>query len=119
MTNETANSALAEYRNDAVSNSIATASSTGYLLPPYLDFDPLSNDSVIICVPDICGGEPIVAGTRINVTHIWNLSVILGWSIKKIQSEYPQLTYQQIDECLKHVEARPHLQMLAKGDGEE
>jgi uncharacterized protein (DUF433 family) len=38
----------------------------------------------------ICGGQPVLAGTRIEMSHFQEL-VEAGWSYERILSEYPHL----------------------------
>lgn len=44
----------------------------------------------------ICGGAPIILGTRLTVHHIISLMEELGWDAIDILAEYPQLSQQQI-----------------------
>ena len=53
--------------------------------------------------PGICGGEPIIRGTRISVANIVELHHLLGWDIRRIREEYP-LTYQQVLAALEYYE---------------
>lgn len=50
--------------------------------------------------PEILGGKPIIKGTRIPVSLIYEL-VGLGYSIEEIQKEYPHL---KRDTILKIIE---------------
>jgi uncharacterized protein (DUF433 family) len=52
--------------------------------------------------PEICGGDPIIIGTRISVVNIIEKSKILGWSIEEIQMEYPHLSSDQIIASLEY-----------------
>lgn len=45
--------------------------------------------------PEVLGGKPRIAGTRISVEFILEL-LSLGYSIKDILDDYPQLTQKQI-----------------------
>ena len=38
----------------------------------------------------VCGGEPVVTGTRISMYHLQGL-VEMGWSYEKILTQYPHL----------------------------
>lgn len=58
-------------------------------------------------VEGICGGEPVITGTRITVNHINNCFVKLLWDVNKILSNYPHLTRQQIMEAVKYARRNP------------
>ena len=51
----------------------------------------------------ICGGDPIIMGTRMRVKDIRQLYYKLKWTIDRIKSEYPFLTEEQIKVCLEEV----------------
>lgn len=40
--------------------------------------------------PGVCGGEACLAGTRITMRHLQELTE-MGWDYEKILSEYPHL----------------------------
>ena len=55
----------------------------------------------IVCVPGVCGGRPVIHGTRIAV---W---LVAGWfrqgyTPEEIQKMYPQLTLAQIHDALSY-----------------
>lgn len=52
--------------------------------------------------PSICGGEPIILGTRISVANIIEKMDRLGYDIEKVLSDYPHLSKDQIEACLEH-----------------
>ncbi len=49
--------------------------------------------------PEICGGKPIIKGTRIPVKLILEM-LANGWSIEEIKEEY-DLTEEQIKEAIE------------------
>ncbi len=57
----------------------------------------------IIRVKGICGGDPIIAGTRITAQHIYDLYEKKRWWKTRIQEEYPQLSMYKINEAIKYV----------------
>ena len=57
--------------------------------------------SQIISNPEILGGKPIVAGTRISVGHILGL-LSHGMSDTEIIESYPVLTKDDIREVLRY-----------------
>jgi len=50
--------------------------------------------------PEICGGKPVIKGTRIPVKLILEL-LAKGWTIEDIKEEY-ELTEEQIREAIKY-----------------
>lgn len=69
----------------------------------------IPKEPMVVSVPDVCGGEPVIAGTRITARHIFELVVKLGWKWDKVQAEYPHLTMDQISAAYRHVEERADL----------
>jgi uncharacterized protein (DUF433 family) len=57
--------------------------------------------SQIISNPEILGGKPIVAGTRLSVEHILGL-LAHGMSDAEIIESYPALTKDDIREVLRY-----------------
>jgi len=51
--------------------------------------------SLITSAPEILGGKPVIAGTRISVQLILE-KLGDGWSIQDLLEDYPQLTREQI-----------------------
>lgn len=58
-------------------------------------------------VEGVCGGDPVVVGTRITAAHLYALMTKLCWSIPKIVKEYPQLTHQQVIAAYQFIEEHP------------
>lgn len=59
--------------------------------------------------PDVMVGKPVVKGTRIPVYLVLEL-LASGYSNEQIIQEYPDLTEEDIRECLEYAAA------LAKGE---
>ncbi len=57
--------------------------------------------SRIISDPNICGGEPVIKGTRIPV-HIILSHLAEGEDIEEILQNFPRLTREDIKACLKY-----------------
>ncbi len=57
----------------------------------------------IISDPDICGGKPCIAGTRIQVTLILEILASSG-TVEEILESYPHLTVEDIQACLKYAQ---------------
>lgn len=57
--------------------------------------------SYITCDPKICGGEPIIVGTRISVRLIieWENA---GKSVDEIVAMYPHITHAQAHDALSY-----------------
>lgn len=55
----------------------------------------------IICIEDICGGEPIIKGTRMPVRSIIKYLKI-GETVESILEDFPQLNASQIYDCLSY-----------------
>ncbi len=51
--------------------------------------------------PNICGGKPVIKGTRITVEFILEL-LANGWSYEEILENYPQLKKEDILEAIKY-----------------
>jgi uncharacterized protein (DUF433 family) len=54
--------------------------------------------------PEICGGAPCIAGTRIMVSSILS-QIAGGYSIEKILQGYPQLTREQVVSAIEYATA--------------
>lgn len=58
---------------------------------------------MIIVDKNVCGGKPIISGTRITVDTILEL-ISYDWYISEILYEYPSLTRKDIEDCLNYHE---------------
>lgn len=56
----------------------------------------------ITCSPDVCGGKPVIAGTRIRVRDISFWHYREGKSPEEIVAEYPQLGLASVYAALAH-----------------
>jgi uncharacterized protein (DUF433 family) len=56
---------------------------------------PDDTSSLITADPEILGGKPVIAGTRISVQLILE-KLRDGWSIQDLLEDYPHLTREQI-----------------------
>jgi uncharacterized protein (DUF433 family) len=54
----------------------------------------------IVSKPEVCGGKPCVAGTRIRVQDIYVWHVHRGMSADEIVSEFPHLTMADVFAAL-------------------
>lgn len=67
----------------------------------------ISEPRVVICDPDVCGGAPILEGTRIRVSDVvvaydhWELSP------EEIVLEFPSLALQDVHAALAYYHAHP------------
>jgi uncharacterized protein (DUF433 family) len=55
----------------------------------------------IICDPKICGGKPVIRGTRIMVKNILGM-VAGGYSVQRILKAYPELKAQDVSAALAY-----------------
>lgn len=55
----------------------------------------------IVINPEVCGGRPIVAGTRVRVIDVLN-GLAAGDTIEEIVADFPYLTREDILACLAY-----------------
>jgi uncharacterized protein (DUF433 family) len=55
----------------------------------------------IVVNPEICGGRPVVRGTRITVQTVLEF-LAAGDSPEEVLEEYPSLTREDIQACLDY-----------------
>jgi len=51
--------------------------------------------------PDVCGGRPIVAGTRMRVADVLD-ALASGATIDELVTDFPYLTHEDIIACLAY-----------------
>lgn len=51
--------------------------------------------------PDICGGKPVIRGTRIMIRNILGM-IAGGYGIEKILEAYPDLTRDDVNAALEY-----------------
>ncbi|MEX2302143.1 MAG: DUF433 domain-containing protein [Bryobacterales bacterium] len=51
--------------------------------------------------PEICGGKPVIRGTRIMVRNILGM-VAGGYTLERIRAAYPELTPEDINSALEY-----------------
>jgi uncharacterized protein (DUF433 family) len=56
----------------------------------------------IASTPDVCGGKPCIAGTRIRVQDIYVWHELQGQSPDQITHEFPQLTLADVYAALSY-----------------
>lgn len=62
----------------------------------------MSGEYLIVSDPEICGGKPVVRGTRVPVQYILELSD-KGYDARKIHDEYPTVSKELIAEVVKRL----------------
>lgn len=62
----------------------------------------MTKKNIIIQDPDILGGKPIIAGTRMSVESILEL-LASGMEMREILKEYPFLKKEQIEASINYV----------------
>lgn len=61
-------------------------------------------DQWIVVDPKVCGGKPIIKGTRIMVRNILGM-MAGGYTVDKILSAYPELTQEMVTASLEYAAA--------------
>ena len=51
--------------------------------------------------PDVCGGRPIIAGTRMRVADVLD-ALASGATIDELVADFPYLTHENIIACLAY-----------------
>lgn len=59
----------------------------------------MTHAPTIVSDPEIMGGKPVVAGTRITVEHILE-KLAAGWSVDDLIDAHPQLTTEAVQAAL-------------------
>jgi uncharacterized protein (DUF433 family) len=54
----------------------------------------------IVVDPDICNGQPVIAGTRITVQTVLEF-LAAGDSIDEVLEEYPSLSREDVMDCIR------------------
>lgn len=55
----------------------------------------------IVIDPEVCGGRPIIAGTRMRVVDILD-ALAAGSSIEELLADFPYLTREDVIACLAY-----------------
>jgi len=63
---------------------------------------PPNDEPRIVSSPDICGGRPRINGTRVRVIDVLDM-LASGMSEEDITRDYPYVTREDIEACLKYV----------------
>jgi uncharacterized protein (DUF433 family) len=61
----------------------------------------------VVVKPNVCGGEPCIQGTRINVAVIL-ASLAEGLSLKEITKHFPPLTEQDVRAAVGYARGTRH-----------
>lgn len=64
---------------------------------------------LIECCPGVCGGRPVIKGTRISVEHIHSLYFINDATVQQILEDYPQLTQEQVLAAINYYDHLPNV----------
>ncbi len=65
---------------------------------------------MIESVPGVCGGDPVIQGTRITCAFLYHLRFVAGRKFKDIVSDYPHLKPEDIEEAITHALRNPEFQ---------
>ena len=71
---------------------------------------------MIESVPGVCGGEPVIKGTRISCGFLYRLFRELGKSVPEIQADYPHLKPEDIEEAIVYAREHPEIQQEEEND---
>jgi uncharacterized protein (DUF433 family) len=63
----------------------------------------------IVSVPGVCGGEPVIEGTRITCSLLYHLRFKLAKSAFEIQVDYPLLELEEIEEAIAYALKHPEI----------
>ena len=55
----------------------------------------------IIINPEVCGGRPIVAGTRMRVSDVLD-ALAAGVAVDELLADFPYLTREDVNACLAY-----------------
>jgi uncharacterized protein (DUF433 family) len=60
----------------------------------------LPDDYLIVSEPAVCGGKPVIRGTRVPVQYILELWD-MGYSVERIHRQYPTVPPELIKEVIE------------------
>ena len=60
----------------------------------------MSDSYLIISDPAVCGGKPVVRGTRVPVQYVLELWDI-GYSVERIHKQYPTVPREMVRKVVK------------------
>ncbi|MEM4727506.1 MAG: DUF433 domain-containing protein [Candidatus Bathyarchaeia archaeon] len=63
----------------------------------------MSEDYLIVSDPDVCGGKPVVRGTRVPVQYILELWE-MGYNAERIHEQYPTVPKELVEKSIKLLE---------------
>ena len=63
--------------------------------------EPYDHTPLIVSIPGVLAGKPVIAGTRISVQLLLE-KMRDGWTIPELLDDYPQLTPEQITAALDY-----------------
>jgi uncharacterized protein (DUF433 family) len=69
---------------------------------PATSAPPPSLADYIVQTPDVCRGQPRIAGTRIKVKHVYTWVEQMGMTPAQVIAEYPHLTMAQVHAALAY-----------------
>ena len=69
----------------------------------------MSDDLTIVSREEVCGGQPVIVGTRITVDLIWKCTHKLGWDVDRILEAYPHLSRYQVQVAIQYGNDHPEV----------
>jgi uncharacterized protein (DUF433 family) len=52
--------------------------------------------------PDICAGDPVLAGTRFPVHNVISYLELCGWDTRRFLADFPSLTAPQVEAAIRY-----------------
>lgn len=95
--------------------SFTSSGGVGDFSVSFCDFIPPARSSItadfaglsfsIVRDPKICGGAPVIKGTRISVHHLIEQMIKLHWPKERLVQSYPHLSIEQVESALNYYES--------------
>lgn len=68
---------------------------------------PVTEAKTVVKDPEICGGDPILEGTRVRVSDVVVAVDHRGWTAEEVVQEFPSLRIQDVYAALTYYYERP------------
>ena len=71
----------------------------------------LSEDYLIVSDPAVCGGKPVIRGTRVPAQYILELWD-MGYSVEHIHRQYPTVPKELVKRVIELLNENPTIKIL-------
>lgn len=71
----------------------------------------MSEDYLIVSDPEVCGGKPVVRGTRVSVQYILELWE-MGYNAERIHEQYPTVPKELVEKLIKLLEEERWIKIM-------